>query len=375
MEAIFREAEHLLQQGDPFVIATVVRIEGSVPQEPGAKLLVRKDGSGVGTVGGGCVEGDIWFAARTILREGGGPQVRDYFLNEESAARDGLICGGTMHFLIEPVVEREPMLTYIREVVQAYQGGSLVALATLLKPSNAGGQVGDKLLVRQDGIVQGSLGEPQRDREAVETAQMMDNGKCRYVTTGDGAELFVESYTAPPSLVVAGGGHISKALAPLAKMLGFRLYIVDDRPEFANRDRFPEAEETVVADYAGGLERLPVSANTAIVVATRGHRHDDLALEAALRTPARYIGMVGSKRKLTLMYEELLKKGIPLERLEEVHAPVGLNIGARSPEEIALSIMAEIVMVRLGGSGTSMKLEREHLLKLKEKVEASSAAT
>ena len=133
----------------------------------------------------------------------------------------------------------------------------------------------------------------------------------------------------PASVIVAGGGHIGKSLAPLVKMMGLRLHVVDDRPEFANKERFPEADSVVVADYAEGLTQLDIRPNSSVVIATRGHREDDRALEAAVRSPAGYVGLVGSRRKTILIYEELLRHGIPLERLQAVHAPVGLDIGAK----------------------------------------------
>ncbi|MBI4298306.1 MAG: XdhC family protein [Chloroflexi bacterium] len=375
MHEVFREAVELLKKGEPIVMATVVRTKGSTPQKPGSKLLVRKDGSGVGTLGGGCVEGDIWFAAKELMRSRGDAVHRDYYLNEDIAARDGLVCGGTMYFLIDPIYEPPDYLPYAQEVVRANEGSRPVALINLIKPAPGdNSSVGAKLFVRQDGTTKGTLGDPKLDAQAIEEAQeLMALGKNRYVTTEDGAEYFIEAYTTPPTLVVAGGGHISKALAPLAKMLGFRLFVIDDRPRFANKERFPDAEEVIVAPYDQGIRQLPINANTFIVVATRGHNYDDVALEAAARTPASYVGLVGSKRKAILIYEQLLKHGIPLERVEAIHSPVGLDIGGRTPEEIAISIMAEILMFRFGGTGLSMKLEEHRILKIMNKVQAAPA--
>jgi xanthine dehydrogenase accessory factor len=139
------------------------------------------------------------------------------------------------------------------------------------------------------------------------------------------------------------------------------MYAVDDRVEFANKERFPEAETRVISDYSRGLENVSVNSNTYIVVATRGHRYDDLALAAAIRTPARYIGLLGSRRKTLEIYKNLLKEKVPPERLREVYAPIGLNIGAITPEELAVSIMAEIIVVRNGGDGMSMKMNTANL--------------
>lgn len=369
MEDVFREALNLLNRSEPFVIATVVGTKGSTPQKPGAKLLVRKDGSGVGTLGGGCVEGDIWFAAKMLLQDGGGPTLTDYLLNEEIAAREGLVCGGTMYFLIDPVFDPAPVLPMVSRIVGAYDGSSSVALATLLKPSQNKGKIGDKLFIGQDGGVSGSLGDLLRDREVADALQgLADYGRIKQLVTRDGSEVFMEGYTTPPAVIIAGGGHIGKALAPLVKMLGLRLHVVDDRPEFASKERFPEADSVIVADYAEGLNQLDIRPNSAVVVATRGHREDDLALEAAVRSPAGYVGLVGSRRKTILIHQELLKHGIPLEKLKTVHAPIGLDIGAKTPEEIALSIVSEIVAFREGRSGKPMTMEARYLQKMAQKV-------
>ena len=369
MEDVFREALNLLKKGEPYVIATVVGTKGSTPQKPGAKLLVRQDGSGVGTLGGGCVEGDIWFAAKMLLQDGGEATMADYELNEEIAAREGLVCGGTMYFLLDPVSEAASTMSSTTRIVDAYDGSSSVGMATLLKPSKGMGKVGDKLFLAADGSVEGSLGNAARDSQVASILQgMVDYGQVKTLVTQDGAQVFMEGYTTPAAVVVAGGGHIGKSLAPIVKMMGLRLYVIDDRPEFANKERFPEADGVIVADYAEGLKQLDIRPNTSVVVATRGHREDDFALEAAARSPAGYVGLVGSRRKTILIHQELLKNGIPLERLKAVHAPIGLDIGAKTPEEIALSIVSEIVAFREGRSGKPMTMEARYLNKMAEKL-------
>ena len=154
---------------------------------------------------------------------------------------------------------------------------------------------------------------------------------------------------------------MAKATYALAILLGYRVYVVEDRAEFANSERFPQAAGTVVVpDYSGGLDQIPINTNTFIVVATRGHWFDDLALEAAVRTPAGYVGLLGSKRKTILIYQRLIKLGIDPERLKCVRAPIGLGIGALTPEELAVSIMSEIIMFRRGGSGGPMRMDGEY---------------
>ena len=376
MQDVFHEAVNLLERDERLVMATVVRTKGSTPQKPGAKLLVRNDGSGVGTLGGGCVEGDIWYAASELMKRGGAAQHREYELNEDLAAQDGLVCGGTMFFLIDPVYRPDDYLDFAREIDAAYAGGPSVAMASLIKPSDGVARnAGAKLFIREDGSTAGSLGELALDRQAVKRARdLMAMGRNEYVTTDAGAEYFIEAYTTPPQLVICGGGHVSRALASHAKPLGFRLFITDDRAEFANNERFPEADGVIAKKPEDALGELPINPNTFIVVATRGHRFDNVALAAAADTPARYVGLMGSKRKTILIYEDLVRMGIDEDRLRAIRSPIGLNIHARTPEEIAISIIGEILMFRLGGDGREMKLEQRRIDRIIAKVESEQAA-
>ncbi len=370
MQEVFHEAVNRLEKGEPVVVATVIRTKGSTPQKPGAKLLVRQDGTGAGTLGGGCVEGDIWFAAKQLMREGGEAEYREYELNEELAAEDGLVCGGTMYFLIDPVYTPEDYLPYAREIDCAYKGEGAVALATVIKSGSDGkSRIGDKLFIRENGETEGTLGNLDTDKGAIEKAKvLMIHGRNEYVMTASGAEYFVEAYTTPPQLVICGGGHVSRALASLAKPLEFRLFITDDREEFANEERFPEADIVVSEKPENALPNLPINPNTFIVVATRGHRYDNTALLAAAKTPARSVGLMGSKRKTILIYEDLMRSDLSLDRIREIRSPIGLDIKARTPEEIAISIMSEVLMFRLGGSGLPMKLDEKQLERIKKKI-------
>ena len=375
MEQVFRAASEEAAAGNGMVVATVVRTSGSTPQKPGAKLLVRADGSGVGTLGGGCVEGDIWFAASQLLKSGGPAEMRDYELNEDLAAQDGLVCGGTMYFLLDPIRDEansngtKANPDFNDEVLAAYDGGVPVAVASLMKaPEGSGLTVGSQLLVRENGSTAGSLGDEKLDaRASVEARRLMAMGKNDYIVTESGAEFFIEAYTTPPTLVLAGGGHVSRAISNIAKTLSFRIFVIDDREEFSNADRFPEAEQTIVSDYASGFEKLPIGTNSFIVIATRGHRYDTAATAAAMRTPASYVGLLGSRRKTILIYEELFAQGFTMEQVKSVRSPIGLSISARTPEEIALSIMAEIVAFRLGGDGGTLKLDDRLIQKAAEK--------
>jgi len=375
MELVLRETLKELEKGVPCVLATVVRANGSTPRKAGAKLLVRKDGSGAGTLGGGCIEGNIWITAKTLLENHEGPLTNRYMLNEDIAARDGMVCGGSIYLFLDRIHEPQLFLPFIKEILAVYEGDRAVALVTMIKsPYGTDLHVGAKLLVREDGSRMGTLGNLGLDNEAAKRAGtlMADGNEACLETLGE-SEIFLEPYHCPPTLVLMGGGHVNKAVAPLAKTVGFQVYVIDDRPEFANPEQFPDAKATIARAFDEALSDVPVNRNTYIIVATRGHRDDDRALDAAVRTEARYLGLLGSKRKVTLVFEELMKNGIAIERIKDIHAPIGLDIHARTPEEIALSIVAELVRFRLGGTGTSMKLEENRILRLRERVDRNTS--
>ena len=376
MREVIQGAIDDLKDGQPCVLATVVRTKGSTPQKAGAMLLVRQDGTGVGTLGGGCVEGDIWFAAKEILRLNGGAEFKDYYLNEDIAARDGLVCGGTMYFYLEPLRDQKDFITVGNEILEAYDGGQPVSLATVDNAVDGAPALGSKLLLRSDGTVSGSFGNAEFDAQVIEVSRKVaDIGSNESFNLSDGTEVFVDGFTTPPTLVMVGGGHVGKATADLAYSLGYRVYLVDDRPEFCNEERFPYAEERVIETYDKWTDHLDLNVNSFVVVATRGHRFDDMALESALKTRARYIGVLGSRRKTIMIYRRLLQQGVPLERIKEVYAPIGLNIGAVEPEELAVSIMSEIIMVRRGGEGGQMQMGDWYIDRAAEIVERTPDST
>ena len=376
MREVIQGAIDDLKDGQPCVLATVVRTKGSTPQKAGAMLLVRQDGTGVGTLGGGCVEGDIWFAAKEILRLNGGAEFKDYYLNEDIAARDGLVCGGTMYFYLEPLRDQKDFITVGNEILEAYDGGQPVSLATVVNAVDGGPALGSKLLLRSDGTVSGSFGNAEFDAQVIEVSRKVaDIGANESFNLSDGTEVFEDGFTTPPTLVMVGGGHVGKATADLAYSLGYRVYLVDDRPEFCNEERFPYAEERVIETYDKWTDHLDLNVNSFVVVATRGHRFDDMALESALKTRARYIGVLGSRRKTIMIYRRLLQQGVPLERIKEVYAPIGLNIGAVEPEELAVSIMSELIMVRRGGEGGQMQMGDWYIDRAAEIVERTPDST
>ena len=366
MNDVFQEAEKQLKLKRPFIVSTVIKTKGSTPQKPGAKLLVSSSGDGTGTLGGGCVEGDIWFESEELIKNKGSAFSRDYVLNEDLAANDGLVCGGTMYFLLDPLYQSDFSSKYVSEINNAYSGGPAVLISTLIKPSIDNAlPVGSKLFIRENGSLEGTLGSTEADSlSLIKSEELMGLGNNEYVVARDGTEFFLEAYTSPPQVILVGGGHVSKAISPLVHNLGFRVTVTDDRSEFANKERFSEAENILVASPEEAFNKLKVNKNTYILIATRGHKYDNSALEMAVNTSARYVGLLGSKRKAILILRELIDKGISIERVRQIRSPAGLNIHARTPDEIAISIVSEMLLFRLGGDGSPMKLDESYYQKL-----------
>ena len=251
---VYDELIRLRKLGQKCAIATIVQVRGSIPSFESAKLLVREDGSMTGTIGGGCVEAEVWNAAREVM-ETEKPKHMSFNLGQDAAYDNGLICGGQLDVFVEPVIP-------------------------------------------------------------------------------------------PPRAIIFGAGHISKSLCKVAGLAGFSTTIVDNRESFANRERFPEAEEIFAEEYEDVFAKLTVHDSSYIIIVTRGHRDDMRVLRWAAATPARYVAMIGSKRKVISVVKELEKEGLSREQLARIYAPMGLEIGAISPEEIAVSVAAEMIAVR-----------------------------
>ena len=361
MREILERAAELRRQGRSFAIATVVRTSGSTPQVVGAKMLIDDLGRTVGTLGGGCVEGDAFAEAKNVIATGA-PSLREYELTEPLAWDTGLTCGGTMWIAVEHGREalRAAQSDLLDDLLLASRGGTPVALATLLRREDDRYATRGRLLVESGGSVTGILGTRELEARAVEEARRsLARGTAGVVALDESHELLLEPVTSKPTLVMVGGGHVGLAVARLAKLLDYRVVVVDDRPEFSNRERFPEADEVVNADMVTSLGRMPIAWNTFIVIATRGHKLDAQALRAAAATPARYVGLLGSKRKTILIERMLREEGFPEERLRGVHAPIGLDLGGRTPAEIALAILAEITAERYGGDAKPLRLAGE----------------
>ena len=254
------------------------------------------------------------------------------------------------------------MTDIYQEIVRVREEGQEAALVTIVSATGSTPrEEGAKMLVKPDGAILGTIGGGSLEAQVIkEAVGVIKQGKPKHshftlsdkeasevgMICGGDVEVFIEPILTTPTLYIFGGGHISLPLSQMGKLLGFKIAVIDDRNDFANTERFPQAEMVLAEDYAKAFPKLKVDKTSYIVIVTRGHQHDELVLNWAISTPAKYIGMIGSKTKVKTIYSHLLAKGVPQEKLDSIHSPIGLEIEAQTPEEIAVSILAEIIKVR-----------------------------
>ena len=344
MDEVLKEVLSAISEGETAALVTPVATAGSLPTGRNARMLVRADGSSVGTVGGGRMEAEVQQVAGEVIRELL-PRLIHFSLTAQDALEDGLLCGGEASFYVEPVLPgtaRETFQEILRLVKEKTPGLEAVRL------SEAGPV--QRLVVGKDSPSVGTLGSKALDREiserVVEAAQEDLSETVEVGTDGEQASVFLNVLLPRPTVYIFGGGHVGLAVARIAPTAGFRVVVIDDRPEFASRTRFPNADGVRVVNFERALEGLPVDDLSYLVVMTRGHRWDREVVVQALRTDAAYIGMIGSRRKVALTFEALKQEGFSETDLNRVHAPIGLNIGGDTPGEIAISVVGELVRVR-----------------------------
>ncbi|MFJ1881583.1 XdhC family protein [Streptomyces sp. NPDC088137] len=358
---IAEELDRWVEQGREFAVATVVAVGGSAPRQPGAALAVDRDGTAIGSVSGGCVEGAVYELCEQALTDGAA--VRERFgYSDEDAFAVGLTCGGVIDILVTPVRADDPARAVFAAALAAAARGTAAALARITDgPAEL---LGRPLLVRPDGSYEGGLGgHPELDRTAAADARaMLDTGRTGPVTIGtDGSRcgrpitLLVESSVPPPRMIVFGAIDFASALVRAGKFLGYHVTLCDARPVFATKARFPEADELVVDWPHRYLSETEVDARTVLCVLTHDAKFDVPLLELALRLPVAYVGAMGSRRTHLERNDRLRDVGVTELELARLHSPIGLDLGARTPEETALSIAAEIVADRRGGSGVPLK--------------------
>jgi len=349
MKEVFDEILEILSRGEQAALSTIVSSKGSLPMSKKAKMLVKRDGTFTGTVGGGCLEADVWAEAREVMQQSS-PRLQHFILTEKHAGDEGLNCGGNVEIFTESI-KTGPMLEVFEGIRQLHDARGRGLLATLV--SGKSGSEGSKMLVTESGKTIGSLGDFKLDEHVKKDSDIeITENLLRVIVldhNGEEVRIFLESIWPSPQLFLFGGGHVSKAIAQIATTVGFKIIVVDDRPAFANYERFPEAAEVVVDGFDQVVSKLRIDGSSYLVAVTRGHQWDQPVIEQAVWTDAAYIGMIGSRRKIALMWKKLEEKGIPRHLLDQVHAPIGVNIQADNPEEIAVSIMAELIKFRRSG--------------------------
>ena len=335
MRDVLSEITRWNQRGDRIAMATVVAVQRSAPREPGAKMAVNERGEVAGGVSGGCVEGAVVGIAEQVM-DGGAPQLVHFGIADSDAWDVGLPCGGEIDVWVQ---EYQP--SRLEEILGA---GGRAAEVTVIE----GPQLGAKLLIEADGGRSGSLGAPELDDEAARLADEMLWGD----TSERRGPWFIDVVAPPPRLILFGAVDVAAHVCTLARDAGWQTFVVDPRVRFATRERFPDAEEVIAAWPEEAIAQLGgIDPATSIVVLTHDPKLDDAALTLALGSPARFVGAMGSRRAQAARRERLLAVGMDEEALERLSAPVGLDLGAVGRQEMALSILAEVVAARHGREG------------------------
>lgn len=352
MKDIYLKIVELFETNRFAVLATLISVSGSSPRNPGTKMLVMDDGSFVGTVGGGALEAWVLEEAKKVLMSGFPLRINKSFDDGDSQSGD-MACGGNADVYLEPVSPDNLNHLYLFKKLKdiTCRGGSGLLATVINAELWRMGQI-PKMFIGSDGDKTGSLLGIE-EIESVLIARINEflaQGKpgtmvCRD-EEGNQLDLFVEPITSDPILYLFGGGHISSELVPLANRVGFKVEVIDDRPEFAEKDNFPDAADVHHCPFEGVMKKVPIDESSFIIIMTRGHSHDKTVLAQALNTNAKYVGMIGSKRKRSIIYSKLLEEGVTQETLDRVHSPIGIEINAETPEEIAVSIVAELIKVR-----------------------------
>jgi xanthine dehydrogenase accessory factor len=339
---IFRTAASILEAGHNVALVTLVATTGSTPGKCGYKMLVSANsGETFGTVGGGLLEAEMIREARNMLGE---PRSRVFYFDiGETPDDEKGICGGSVAFLIE---------TFDREALPLFSdlSAALTGRAGVLVSVIAPDELPRKILLKDAGQIDAARSELTPEIVAAVSDIAAAGCGATRVSSGD-MDVFVESVARAPVVVIFGAGHVSGHIAVLAKSVHFRVVVCDDRSEYANRARFPDADDVVVEDFGRVFDKVQIDSNCYLVIVTRGHKCDEIVLEQAVRAGARYIGMIGSKHKTLTVLDKLKRKGMGAELLDKVYAPIGISIGAVTAEEIALSIVGELVKIRRLGDG------------------------
>ena len=336
---IYKKAAQVLETGENIALITVISTTGSTPGKVGYKMLVwGKNRKTIGTVGGGLIEAEIINMAKNILPTTEN-QVYRFDLDGTENDEKG-ICGGTIELLIETFDKKS--LPLFKELSIVTENADKGILFSIIEPKRAPRKIFVKNAEQINSITHINL-SPEIIESIKKLAAKEQSAKK---TLENGVEVFIETISEQPMVFIFGAGHLSYFISRYAKSLNFRVTVCDDRREFANKKRFPDANNIVVENFESIFDKIDINKNSYIVIVTKGHKCDEIVLEKAVQTDARYIGMIGSKRKTLTILKRLNETGIPEETLRKVYSPIGISIGAVTPEEIALSIVCELVKIR-----------------------------
>lgn len=344
MRRLYREMARLIEHGESFAVATIFDKVGSAPRSAGAKMVVRADGSIFGTIGGGRLEAHAMRLAREAIAARR-TLVHKFDLTGKDVAAMDMICGGVGEVLIEYVDanDRNNRIVCGAAVDVLTRGAKAWLITVLSEKPDADGLVRQQCLVGADRSLTGNV---DCDPYMLEKLVAGPAKISLHADARDGQRFLVEALRPTGTVYLFGAGHLSQRIAPLSQSVGFRAVVVDDRRDYANRARFAEPAEIVAIDSFDTLPALPIDENSYLVIVTRGHLHDRIVLKQVLRSDAAYVGMIGSRSKRDLVFKEMISQGFGEEELARVHAPIGTDIGAETPEELAVSIVGELIQAR-----------------------------
>ena len=325
-------------KSDSIALATVIQTWGSSPRRVGAKMALTPDGKITGSVSGGCVEGAVFDTGVEVLKSNR-PQLLHFGVADETAWEVGLACGGSIDIFVKPLDTE--LFKPLRSVLVDEE---LAVLVTVVRGSDE--LLGREMLVRDDGSVTGTISDELNEQVLNLAKETLAGGESRLAMLNEDNEIFMEVILPPPTLIAVGGVHITIALMALAKTPGYRTVVVDPRSAFGNEERFPNVDQLIQKWPDEAFQQIPLTRSTAIAMLTHDPKLDDPALKVALPSSAFYVGALGSKTTQAKRRQRLLDEGLTEEQLNRLHGPIGLKIGAGTPEEIAMSIMAEIVAAR-----------------------------
>lgn len=357
MDLNFKEAlKATCLSDDSAALVTIIDVKGSTPRKPGAKMLVLPNGQVSGTIGGGCGEAEVRREALNALTT---LTPSKYIVNMTNALAgdEGMVCGGIMEVwidILEPGLNNNKKL--MLEYIEALENKESPTLITITASDDSPIRLGEKLFITSSDEITCELGSEKINEMVKKGVEKATATRKPLLIKEDSLHIFIEPSPTTIKMLILGGGHIALPLATMAKILGYHVTVIDDRPAFANPQRFPNADVLICNDFVPALKTVNSTPNTFIVIVTRGHRHDKLCLQEVINHPAAYIGMIGSHRRVKALMSELQMDGVPTEIISKIHTPIGLDIASETPEEVAVSILAEIINVYRGGKAPSLKL-------------------